>query len=169
MSGKLNEISVLDLNDSAFRLIANDWFLLTAGPLGEFNTMTASWGGFGELLMKKVAFVFVRPPRYTYDFMEKNDTFSLSFFDEKYRSTLKLCGTRSGRDIDKMTGLDITPVEESKGIVHFQEAKLVMECRKLYIHDLQPANFIDPVIHDSYPEKDYHRMYIGEITRCLKA
>ena len=73
MPATLKEISVLDLNDSAFRLIANDWFLLTAGPKDNFNTMTASWGGFGELWMKKVAFVFVRPPRYTYDFMESNN------------------------------------------------------------------------------------------------
>lgn len=168
MNSKLTEIDVLDLNDSAFRLFAKDWFLLTAGPIDKFNTMTASWGGFGELWNKKVCFVVVRPQRYTYQFIEANDSFTLSFFEEAYRSTLKLCGTKSGREIDKMKGLDITPAEGSSDSVYFEEAKLVLECQKIYYQDLDPTKFLDEVIHDSYPDKDYHRMYIGEITRCLR-
>lgn len=100
--------------------------------------------------------------------MESNDSFTLSFFEETYRSTLMLCGTKSGRDIDKMNGLKIKPVSGQSGSVYFEEAKLVLECKKVYYQDIDPTKFIDNVIHDSYPDKDYHRMYIGEITRCLK-
>ena len=163
------DLNVLDLNDSAFRLIANDWFLLTAGPRDDFNTMTASWGGFGELWNKKVCFVFVRPQRYTYEFMERNDSFTLSFFDEKHRATLKRCGTKAGREIDKMNGLELTPTVGPSGSVYFEEAKLVFECRKLYYQDLMPDHFLDPEIKSNYPGNDYHRMYIGEIVRALKA
>lgn len=168
MNSNLSKINVLDLNDSAFRLFAKDWFLLTAGPLDKFNTMTAAWGGFGEMWNKKVCYVVVRPQRFTYQFMEENESFTLSFFEKAYRSTLKLCGTKSGRDIDKMQGLDITPTEGISGSVYFKEAKLVLECKKIYYQDFDPANFIDKAIHNSYPDKDYHRMYIGKIVNCLK-
>jgi len=168
MSSDLQPIDVLDLNESTFKLIANDWFLLTAGPKDKFNTMTASWGGFGELWNKKVCFVFVRPQRYTYGFMESNDSFSLSFFDESYRATLKLAGTKSGRDIDKMNGLGLTPIVGQSGAVHFGEARLVLDCRKVHFQDLDPSNFLDQAINDCYPKNDYHRRYIGEVVRALK-
>ena len=77
MSSDLSQIDVLDLNDSAFRLISKDWFLLTSGPIDKFNTMTASWGGFGEMWNKKICYVVVRPQRFTYKFMEENDSFTL--------------------------------------------------------------------------------------------
>ncbi len=163
----LKPIDVTLIKDNAFDLIANDWFLVTAGNLDSFNTMTASWGAFGELWSKKIAICFVRPVRYTYEFTEREEFMTFSFFDEKYRDVLKLCGTKSGRDIDKMSGIDLTPVVGEAGAVYFEEAKLVLECRKLYTHDLDPARFLDPAIELEYPQRDYHRMYIGEIVRCL--
>lgn len=154
------------ISESAFKLVGKDWMLVTAGNLQKYNTMTASWGGFGILWGKNVCFCVIRPQRYTYEFIESTDKFTLSFFEEKYRDALRFCGTSSGRDVDKIAASGLTPVESKEGIVHFNEAKLVIECRKIYFQDLNPGNFLDPSIEKNYPNKDYHRMYIGEITGC---
>ncbi len=169
MTTGFKEKGVYDIKDNPFKLIADDWMLITAGNLQKFNTMTASWGTLGELWNKKVAFCFVRPTRHTYGFMEAADTYSLSFFAEKYREALNFCGSHSGRNVDKIAKTGLTPVEWDSKAVYFQQARLVLICKKVYMHDLDPALFLDPVIHDAYPKKDYHRMYVGEIIRCLAA
>jgi flavin reductase (DIM6/NTAB) family NADH-FMN oxidoreductase RutF len=161
------EIKPEQLTDNVFRLVGSDWMLVTAGTSGDFNTMTASWGGFGVLWHKKICFCTIRPQRYTYGFMERSDYFTLSFFEKQYRETLLFMGTHSGRDVDKIAETGLTPLESSYGSVYFEEARLVIECRKIYYHDLVPENFLDEKIHDNYPGKDYHRLYIGEIVNCL--
>lgn len=155
------------INDNVFKLIGSDWMLVTAGTVGKFNAMTASWGGFGYLWNKNICICVVRPNRYTFEFIEKAADFTLSFFEEKYRDVLSFYGTNSGRDVDKMKGTGITAQEGADGTVHFQEAKLYLECRKIYFQDLDPKNFIDPKIATNYSAGDYHRMYIGEITGCF--
>ena len=155
------------IDENVFKLIGSDWMLLAAGTEKSFNMMTASWGGMGVLWNKPVTYIFVRPTRYTYEFIEKNEVYSISFFEEKCRKALTLCGTKSGRDIDKVKESGLTPVISDTGIVHFGEAKLVLECRKLYYQDIDPANFLDPAINKMY-NNDYHRMYIGEIIRIIK-
>ncbi len=155
-----------DITDNTFKLIGNDWMLITAGNVEKYNTMTASWGGLGILWGKKVCFIFIRPQRYTYEFVESAKTFTLSFFDDSYRSALNYCGTKSGRDVDKAKETGITPLEDAPGMVFFKEARLYMECRKIYFQDINPANFIDMGIDKNYANKDYHRMYIGEIGNC---
>lgn len=167
MPKELQPIDPCLIKDNTFKLIGTDWMLVTAGSIKSFNTMTASWGAFGELWNKKICICFVRPVRHTYSFMEKSSYYTLSFFDEQYRDVLRLCGSKSGRDIDKVAETGITPVESESGAVYFSQARLVMECRKIYTHVLDPENFLDPKIHDEYPQKDYHRMYIGEVVRCL--
>ena len=167
MENKLKQVDIYQIKDNPFKLIADDWFLVTAGSLDSYNTMTASWGTIGELWHKKICICFVRPQRYTYKFMEASDSFTLSFFDEKYRDTLKFCGTKSGRDYDKAEKTGLTPIEGISKSVYFNEARLVLECRKLYFDDLKPENFIDPDIQKEYPQNDYHRFYIGEIINCL--
>lgn len=165
----MNKLLPIDpslIKDNPFQLIGSDWMLLTAGTLESFNTMTASYGTLGELWHKKVAYCYVRPQRYTYEFMEKNDCFTLSFFDENYRDVLKLCGTKSGRDIDKMKGIGLTPAVGETGSVYFEEARLVLECKKIYYQDIDPTKFLDPGIDTEY-DNDYHRVYIGEIVRAL--
>ncbi|HOD67156.1 MAG TPA: flavin reductase family protein [candidate division Zixibacteria bacterium] len=168
MTDKLRPVTVYDIPDNAFKLIADDWMLITAGGPGAFNTMTASWGGVGELWHRKIAICFVRPTRYTYEFMNRHEFFTLTFFDERYREVLNLCGRRSGRDFDKMGGIGLTPIASPRGSVYFAEARLVLECRKVYTHDLDPARFLDPAIEQEYPRRDYHRMYIGQIETCLR-
>lgn len=167
MTNRLKKTDIYAINDNTFKLIADDWFLLTAGDKSSYNTMTASWGGFGELWHKKVAFCFVRPQRHTYQFMENNSSFTMSFFEEKYRDALNFCGIESGRNVNKAEKCGLTESVGESGAVFFEQAKLVIECRKLYYHDLKPDNFLIEDIRNEYPKKDYHRMYVGEIVNCL--
>ena len=163
----LHKIEPQDINQNPFTLIDDDWFLLTAGTLDAFNTMTASWGGMGILWNKPVVFCFVRPHRYTYKFMESNEFFTMSFFDESYRAAMNLCGKVSGRQTDKMKATGLKPIESPKGSIFYEQSKLMLECRKLYFSDIMPENFQLQGIHANYPKKDYHRMYIGEIVSCF--
>lgn len=154
------------LCDNPFKLIGSDWMLITAGTPGSWNTMTASWGGLGVLWERKVATCYIRPTRHTFGFVEQAPLFTLSFFEEKYRKALTYCGTHSGRDTDKARGAGLSVVQDA-GSVYFAEARLVLMCRKIYSQDISPERFLDPAIEGMYPQKDYHRMYIGEIVKCL--
>ncbi len=168
MNSFFKEIKPDDISESVFKLIAEDWFLLTAGTGADgYNTMTASWGGLGQLWHKRVAFVFVRPQRHTWGFVENNGLFTMSFFQEEYRDALKYCGAHSGRDSDKAGETGLTPFEPSAGAIAFKEARLILVCRKLYYQDIQPERFLDDEIDSLYPEKGYHRMYVGEIEKAF--
>ncbi|MDF2927317.1 MAG: flavin reductase [Paenibacillaceae bacterium] len=166
MEQKFRLLTPAELTDNVFKLISEDCMLITAGSLEHYNTMTASWGGLGVLWHKPIAFCVVRPTRYTYEFMESAEGFTLTFFTEEYKDVLEICGSVSGRDTDKAAAAHITPVEPTPGRVSFQEARLVLECRKLYYQDLDPAHFLDESIGGMYKKGDYHRMYVGEITGC---
>jgi len=167
MKGSLNAIKPQQIPDNVFKLIGEDWMLITAGTPERFNTMTASWGGMGILWGKEVCWCVIRPHRYTYQFMEAAERFTLSFFEERYREALNICGTKSGRDTDKVAASGLTPAQTESGAIYFAEARLVIECKKIYSHDIDPRHFLDPDIASNYPKKDYHRMYLGEIVRCL--
>lgn len=164
---KFIEMTPEELQDNVFRRIGKDWMLISAGRADSYNTMTASWGGLGVLWNANVAFAFVRPSRYTYQFMEKENNFSLSFFDGGYRRALQICGTTSGRDGDKASAAGLTPVFDATA-PYFDQAQLVLICRKLYTQDLDPARFLDPTMPSHYPDGDYHRVYVGEITKVLQ-
>ena len=148
-----------------FKLILRDWMLITAGPPDACNSMTAGWGGLGALWSRDIAFCVVRPVRHTYEFLEANSSFTLCFFEEQYKEALQFCGSKSGRDVpDKARAAGLTPIPGSlPATTVFPEASLVFECRKIYYQDLDPALFLDPKIEDWYPQKDYHRLYVGEI------
>jgi flavin reductase (DIM6/NTAB) family NADH-FMN oxidoreductase RutF len=150
--------------------------LITAGDGADWNTMTASWGGLGVLWGRDVAFMFVRPSRHTFGFVNAASLFTLSFFDGPHRGALEFCGSKSGRDLDKAAGAGLNPVvfdgslAEGRiaGSIGFKEAREIIVCRKLYTHDFDPAAFLDAAIDpDCYPQKDYHRMFIGEIVTLL--
>ena len=161
------EINIRELKDNFVKMISNDWALLTAGKSDDFNTMTVSWGGIGELWNKDVCFVFVRPQRYTYEFMEKNDYFSLSFFGGEYKKELGVCGSKSGRDIDKMAETGFIPVDlgEATG---FEQAKVNVVLKKLAYQDMKPDGFIDETIMKNYANNDFHRAYVGEIVKVVQ-
>lgn len=162
------QITPAEINDNLIRLIASDWMLVTAGTSEKFNTMTANWGGTGYLWNKNVVFVFVRPERYTYGFIEGTEGFTLSFFDEKYRGALSLCGVKSGRDCDKVAETGLTPHFTELGFPAFTEARVVLECRKLYADQLKKESFVDsePLRVHYSTKGSLHKMYIAEIERA---
>jgi flavin reductase (DIM6/NTAB) family NADH-FMN oxidoreductase RutF len=164
---QFKEIRPEQVADNAFKLIGKDWMLVTAATKELFNTMTAAWGGLGILWEKQICFSAIRPTRYTYEFMEKSDIYTLSFLEEQFRDILTYCGTKSGRDVNKVAETGLTPAF-SHGSVYFAEARLVLVCRKIYYQDIQPDHFLDSQIAGFYPLKDYHRLYVGEITACLE-
>ena len=149
-----------------YDLWANQWMLLTSGDFrkAHFNTMVVGWGSFGHMWNKPFAQVVVRPTRYTYEFMEQYETFTLCAFPEQYRQAVELLGTKSGRDGNKIAEAGITPIAASQvAAPGFAEAELLVECRKMYWDDFEPEQFLDPSIENNYPLKDYHRVYFGEI------
>lgn len=160
------EIKADKISGNIFDLIGRQWMLVTGGTPEKFNTMTASWGGAGILWGKPVAFSFIRPQRYTFKFLEDNDYYTLSFYDEKYRNALNFCGAHSGRDFDKVKETGLTP-KTSGNAVYFDEAKLVLVCRKLYTQNLDVKSFIDKDIAGTYHKDDLHRVYVGEIEKVL--
>ncbi len=151
-------------------LWSNKWMLLTAGDFekNSFNAMTVGWGSFGVMWNKPFVQVVVRPTRYTYNFMEEFETFTLCTFPEKFRMALELLGTKSGRDGNKIAESGLQPIASTKSVAPaFAEAELIMECRKIYWDDFIPDHFLDRNIHSNYPLKDYHRVYFGEIITIL--
>lgn len=162
------EIAPVDIRHNPFQIVGRDWMLITAGTPDAFNTMTASWGTWGHLWERDVAICFVRPQRYTYGFMERASTYTLSFYEEAWRPALEYCGGHSGRDVDKVRETGLVPFETPAGAVAFEQARLVLECRKLYAGDIKEAGFIDPALVDEvYGKRDFHRFYVGQITRVL--
>lgn len=164
---KFVELDPLELQDNMFRRIGREWMLITAGKPEKFNTMTASWGGVGVLWNTNVTFSFVRPSRYTYGFMEKEKYYTLSFFGADCRRALQFCGSKSGRDVDKVAETGLTPVFDAPA-PYFAEAELVLVCRKLYTQDLDTERLLDPALMANYKDGDVHRMYVGEITKVLQ-
>ncbi len=167
----MQPIDFTTITANAAKLIGSQWMLITAGKPGtcgkDFNTMTASWGGLGFLWGKPVAYIFVRPNRHTHGFIEAEQGMTLSFFPEKYRKQLTYCGRNSGREVDKMAETGMTPHTLESGLVTFEGAELVLECRKLFRTRLQEADFMDwsevsPRWYDT--ENLLHDMYICEIT-----
>lgn len=161
------DVDLATLQFNPFTKIGKEWMLITAGDAASHNTMTASWGGMGVLWGKNVAFAFIRPQRYTKQFVDGADTFTLTFFDERYRDALQLLGTKSGRDGDKIAEAGLTPVEID-GTTAFEEASLVLVCRKLYAQDMAADCFVDTELRDKmYPTGDLHTTYVGAIERVL--
>lgn len=165
----LSPTEVKSLCENPFTLLSNDWMLITAKNGDKYNTMTASWGGFGVLWNKNVASIYIRPQRYTYEFVENSDYFTISVLPAEYKSALSFCGSKSGRDYDKAKECGITPIIADESIA-FGEARLVLVCKKLYYTDIDPNNFYDTTIDSvDYKNHDYHRMYIAEIISAYKS
>lgn len=136
--------------------------LVTSGSIDNFNTMTIGWGVTGVLWGKDVFIVYVRPSRYTYEFMENNVYFTVSFYDDCYKKELGYLGTKSGRNTNKVSDVNFTPFAIGES-VSFKEANLTILCKKIYIQDLEESYFPEDVVKRYYPTDDVHRYYIGEI------
>lgn len=163
----MKEIKHENFQENAFEMIGKDWLLITAEKDGKVNTMTASWGGVGVLWNKKVAYIFIRPQRYTKEFVDFSDRLSVCVLPNSYRKELSYLGNVSGKDEDKISNANLK-VQKYENVPYFDEARLTLICRKLYAQDLKEECFIKKDIIDKwYPEKDYHTMYVVEIEKIL--
>lgn len=157
------------VEQNAFVLMGTDWTLITAEKHGRINTMTASWGGFGTMFNKNVAYIVIRPHRYTREFVDHADRFSLSFFAKSFKRQMGYIGAVSGRDEDKIGKSGLT-VQHDGETPYFAEAKLVMICRKLYVQPFEERFFVDQSLEPKhYPAKDHHTLYIAEVEKVLRA
>ena len=162
-------VDAKELSLNPFAAVGDEWMLITAGTKENCNTMTASWGGLGVLWYKNVATIYIRPQRYTKKFVDEQEYFTLTFFGDDHRDALALCGSKSGRDMDKIAACGFTVAEAACGAPYFEEARLVLVCRKLYEDTLKPERFLDPACDAAcYPNRDHHTFYIAEIVEALE-
>lgn len=167
MSNIFEEIDIKSLPDNIFHLLDEEWMLITAGTKESFNTMTASWGSFGILWERPIAIAFIRPQRYTIKFVENSMFFTMSFFTPIYKQILNFCGQYSGKNVNKIKETGLIPVYTPSGNITYEQARLVIECRKIYSDQIKSEKFIDKqIIQRIYPTQDFHKMFIGEITHA---
>ncbi len=157
----------MNFETDIFNVFDKKWALLTAGNKESFNTMTVSWGGMGTIWGKPVATVYVRTSRYTHEFMDREDYFTVSFFPEEYKKILGVLGSKSGRDMDKMKDSGLTAKELSRSMT-FEESEVTLVCRKLFMQRLEPSNILDPDSAKFYKGDAPHDMYIGEVVEILR-
>lgn len=161
-------ITAFDLKENFFTGFADDWTLITAmNPEGKVNTMTASWGGIGHIWSKPVFSCVIRPQRYTFEFAESAGMITLSFFGKGFRKELNLCGTKSGRDLDKISESGLTCIKEN-GAAYFAEASVVLIGRKIYADWIKKDCFTDAAIPaETYGGGDFHKFYVCAIEEVL--
>jgi flavin reductase (DIM6/NTAB) family NADH-FMN oxidoreductase RutF len=158
-------MNMLEFNP--FQKIGSEWAAVTAEADGKANAMTVSWGGVGVMWGKNVATIYIRDSRYTKEFVDREDYFTLAFFGEEHREALNLCGRVSGRDEDKIKEAGLTPYYVD-GTVAFEEAKMIFVCKKVYVQRMGEENFVEKANLDKwYADKDMHNMYMGEIKKIL--
>lgn len=162
------EISPEALRKNPFQAIGKEWMLITAGDETKVNTMTASWGGLGVMYGKNVAFIVIRPQRFTKEFIDREETFSLCFFEKEYRKTLNYLGTVSGQNEDKITKSGLTLVRSDQ-TPYFDEASHILICKKLFMQPLSGDALLYKELNKTwYPNEDYHTLYIAQITKVLR-
>jgi len=154
--------NIKEFKNNIFKDFCDSWALVAAGSVDNYNAMTISWGGMGTLWSKPVCTVYVRPTRYTYKFMEENDYFTVSFYDEKYKDDLNIMGTKSGRDVDKVSLTKLT-VKRLENSITFNEANRTLLCKKIYYQDMDSSKFPSEVLKTFYNKDGIHRIYIGEV------
>lgn len=169
-------LNTLDFNP--YQKVGKDWFLVTAGNESGWNTMTASWGFAGVMWGKNTFTTVIRPQRYTKEFIDREDYFTISFFGEDMKKALSYCGSHSGRDCDKAKETGLVPMsvkdsgevydsEYSFDTTSFEQAELVLVCSKAYVQEMKPECFTDKGNDEKwYAAKDYHVQYIGEIVKA---
>ena len=156
------------IKDNLIKCLAEEWALITAGNKDSYNMMTASWGFFGEMWGNDSIAMVVRPQRYTMEFIENSDYFTVSFYGDN-KAVHRVCGSKSGRDTNKTKETGLTPVANEK-YVYFKEARMVLVVKKQFVQKMNEEAFLDKAVIDKwYPEKDYHNMIIGKIEKVLIA
>ncbi len=163
------KIDITKENINPFARIGKEWMLISAKKEDTVNTMTASWGTMGVFWGKNVVTVGIRPQRFTKEFVDANDLFTLTFFDGERKEEMGYLGTVSGRDEDKISKVNFHIISTEEGAPTFEEGKMVLVCKKLMEVPLNPADFKDPSIDENwYPQKDYHQMYTAEVIAAYR-
>lgn len=153
-----------EIEGNFIKNLGENWMLVTAGTPLSYNTMTASWGGIGIIWEHPVAFITIRNTRYTYEFLQANDIYTLTFFGGAEKEAMRILGTMSGRDGDKVARTDLTPVETPLGSMSFQQATMIIECRKIYENALDPKSiFIDEIAAGYMKNDERHILFFGEM------
>lgn len=151
-----------DINCNPFLKFNNEWALVTSGSKDKFNSMTISWGSMGTLWHKPIVTIYVRPDRYTFNFLKKHDIFTISFYDEKYKKELGIMGRKSGRDIDKVKEINFSPVYLENGIT-YMEAYQTIVCKKIYVQQIDKNNIPDFALKLYDEGAEAHYIIIGEV------
>ena len=167
-------ISAKDIDENPIKLFGDDWAIVAAGTPDDFNELTVSWGALGDAWWDNmpIAIIFVSATRYTQNYLEKHETFSINFFPREFRKALAYIGSHSGRNEDKVaaTGLEVDFTERDTPI--FTQSRLILECKKIYAHSLERDKFSESLI-GNYAQKKFqgvvpHTVYFGEILHCWK-
>lgn len=163
----MKEIKPDQWKDNVFDAIGRQWMLISAQQEGKVNTMTASWGGMGVLWNRSVATIYVRPQRYTKQFIDASEYFSLCFFDDTWKEQLAYLGRVSGKDEPKIEKAGLT-IKNDRQAPYFEQASVVVICRKLYADTLKKESFFQHELYEqNYPNNDLHTMYIGKIVEMI--
>ena len=167
--GVFREVDPHEFSCRPFHIIGSDLMLITAAkPDGSVNTLTAGWGALGTMWGLPAAYVVIRPHRYTHEFVEASDVFSLCFFDPSYKKMMGYMGAVSGRSEDKIATAGLT-VRTDRGAPYFEEASIVMCTTKLFAQPMAEENFLVPDVASKwYPEKDFHTQFIGRVDTILE-
>lgn len=156
----------MEFNTEIFGLFKKRWGLVTVGDEKKFNTMTVSWGGLGTIWGRPVATVYVRTSRYTHEFMDNYEYFTVSFYPEDKKKILGVLGSKSGRDIDKMHDSGLTPVKAGESMT-FKEAETTIVCKKLFKQRVELSNIPQDIVEQYYSTDAPHDMYIGEVVAII--
>ena len=158
-----------EISDNVFKLAGKDFYLITAGKENHYNSMVGSGGGFGMMFMKPATWCFLRADRYTLEIIEKEQTYTLSYFPNEYREQMLFFGKKSGRNSEKMKETELTKIQTSSGNISFKEAKLIIECKLTALTIGHPDDYCTQeakdYINEAYKEANvYRKMVFGEIS-----
>lgn len=164
------QIAVEEISDNVFKLVGKDFFVITAGKEGNYNSMIGSGGGLGVLFKKPTTWCIIRADRHTLEIMEKERTYTLSYFPDECREQMLFLGSKSGRDSEKMKEVRLTSVQTPSGDMSFREARLIFECKLTELTTPKPDDFCTQeardYVNEAYKEENHYRKYVfGEIIR----
>lgn len=165
----MKEIKINEFDTNIFTFFDEDWVLINSYNDEKVNTMTASWGGLGTLWNKPVAYLFVRPQRFTQELLPNNEYFSVSVMDKSYKKDLGYLGSASGRDEDKLEKVGLTTEFLENGAPIIKEARMNIVMRKLYMQQMTEDSFVDESLVDvNYANRDFHYLYVAEVLNIIE-
>ena len=160
------KVEFKSVQNEMYEKLISEGGLILAGTLEDHNNMTIGWATSGVLWSKPVIISYVKPTRYTFEFCNKYDTFTILYFENR-KDVLKECGTKSGRDYNKDELCNLHPCLLD-GEIAYEEASLVITCRKIYQDDFEKESFLDETYEEIYKDGLLHRRYIGKIVGIYK-